>query len=304
MHSVGSKAAWRPDDTVLAVSSIRHSNGDGLLEVFEVDLTSYRLLWSSHSLTFDLYACLHRTGLLYGTMQQAHDPLSTNLNGFKYNGTSTGVVQLQSQLCKDQKNQFHLPICGERWLVAITGTNAIQNDILFASRILTDNEGGVELVGPAIHQIETGPILATQFTPNEDGILANTRAYLNDSWKLNLDLDATDYDRSVATEISNECEVHWWGLSDSGMQLLARFRGHQGLTPHDSPFVLFMDSSQDGEYIASGSEDKNVHVWHVSHTNSHQLEGHTDVVNAVSWRPGALGELASASDDCTICVWD
>jgi len=301
LGSIGSKVGWSPDDQYLALSSIK-SNGSGCLEVFRVSDQECTRLWETQSGTFDLYACIHSTGLLYGSMAPADNILSTNLSVFQMNGMLTGNVLLSSELCKWQKNQFHVPVCGQKWFAAITGTNAVQNDILFCSQIAIEGSQ-LELIGQPIHQIENGPILAVCLTPNEDAVLVNTRPYRNESWKSNLELSQTQFDQTRATEISDVCELHLWALSDSGVQLVAQFSGHKGYTPHDSPFVLFIDTSADGEYIASGSEDCDVHVWNKSHQISHKLRGHQEVVNAVSWRRNHAGQLASASDDHTVCVW-
>eukprot|EP00299_Pterocystis_sp_00344_P017654 c8848_g1_i2.p1 GENE.c8848_g1_i2~~c8848_g1_i2.p1 ORF type:complete len:534 (+),score=134.67 c8848_g1_i2:175-1776(+) len=57
-------------------------------------------------------------------------------------------------------------------------------------------------------------------------------------------------------------------------------------------------------FIASGSEDSNVYIWNYKFGSMLQkLEGHTGVVNAVSWHSRTPGVLASASDDHTIRIW-
>ena len=139
-------------------------------------------------------------------MAPADNILSTNLSVFQMNGMLTGNVLLSSELCKWQKNQFHVPVCGQKWFAAITGTNAVQNDILFCSQIAIEGSQ-LELIGQPIHQIENGPILAVCLTPNEDAVLVNTRPYRNESWKSNLELSQTQFDQTRATEISDVCEV-------------------------------------------------------------------------------------------------
>ena len=131
----------------------------------------------------------------------------------------------------------------------------------------------------------------------------NVRPYANADWKKNLELDYSEFEQSAATAITQECEVHMWSLRSGQIEMLGIFTGHQGFTPHDQPFVLFMETTADSEYLASGSEEKCVHVWHRNHKRSHRLAGHTDVVNAVSWQKRVPGMLASGSDDGTVCVW-
>lgn len=62
------------------------------------------------------------------------------------------------------------------------------------------------------------------------------------------------------------------------------------------------------QFVASGSEDSQVYIWH-RHLGTlvQVLAGHSSTVNAVMYLHGALGDassyLLSASDDHTIRVW-
>ena len=72
-------------------------------------------------------------------------------------------------------------------------------------------------------------------------------------------------------------------------------------------FYLFLAESPCGEYVASGSEDCGVYIYHIRHGRLLRIlwNGHSDVVSMVSWHPhsenGCL--LASASDDHKVCLW-
>ncbi len=57
-------------------------------------------------------------------------------------------------------------------------------------------------------------------------------------------------------------------------------------------------------FVASGSEDSQLYVWHRRCGDLLAvLPGHTSVVNAVSWSAQQPGLLASASDDRTVRLW-
>jgi len=58
------------------------------------------------------------------------------------------------------------------------------------------------------------------------------------------------------------------------------------------------------EFVASGSADCQVFIWHRKTQEMLQvLHGHLGVINAVAWNPVYPHMMASASDDCTVRVW-
>ena len=55
--------------------------------------------------------------------------------------------------------------------------------------------------------------------------------------------------------------------------------------------------------LASGSMDNTVRIWNFEDKSTFALRGHTDWVNAVKLDT-ASRTVFSASDDCTVCLWD
>ncbi|PKA64055.1 Protein Mut11 [Apostasia shenzhenica] len=94
-------------------------------------------------------------------------------------------------------------------------------------------------------------------------------------------------------------EIHLWKITGDP-KLVARYEGHKR-----SRFVIrscFGGFKQ--SYIASGSEDSQVYIWHRDTGNLvTTLPGHAGAVNCVSWNPVNPHMLASASDDNSIRVW-
>lgn len=92
--------------------------------------------------------------------------------------------------------------------------------------------------------------------------------------------------------------VHLWDLKNKS--LLKKFVGlSQGRYTIHSCF-----GGIDSQFIASGSEDSIVYVWHVNgEMPIAKLTGHADTVSCVSWNPIYHHMLVSASDDGTVRLW-
>ncbi|XP_065563314.1 WD repeat-containing protein 26-like [Artemia franciscana] len=103
--------------------------------------------------------------------------------------------------------------------------------------------------------------------------------------------------RNIILNIKNQ-GIHWWDLTDR--VLVRKFQGvSQGFFMNYSCF-----GGVNEDFIASGSEDNQVYIYHKSKENPIQiLSGHTRNVNCVDWNPRYPDMLVSASDDGTIRVW-
>lgn len=92
--------------------------------------------------------------------------------------------------------------------------------------------------------------------------------------------------------------LHLWDL-DSRQQV-RRYRGSR----HGDYVVVSCFGGEDEKFLASGSEDGNVYIWHQD--NEHPvkvLSGHSGVVNAVTWNPMDSTMLVSCGDDGTVRLW-
>ncbi|KAG2158482.1 WD40 repeat-like protein [Suillus bovinus] len=95
-------------------------------------------------------------------------------------------------------------------------------------------------------------------------------------------------------------EIHLWDLEE--FRLARKFTGQrQGHHVIRSCF-----GGIDGNFVISGSEDRNVYVWHRdTGTLLEVLDGHgLGSVNSVAWNPRNKRMFASCSDDNTIRVWE
>jgi WD40 repeat protein len=92
--------------------------------------------------------------------------------------------------------------------------------------------------------------------------------------------------------------VHLWDLHDK--QLVRKYQGvTQGHYVNHATF-----GGPNEEFIASGSEDSKVYLWHRRQERPIMVfSGHTRTVNCVSWHPTLPLLFASASDDATVRIW-
>jgi len=86
-------------------------------------------------------------------------------------------------------------------------------------------------------------------------------------------------------------------VGENPFQLRESLRGYTG-------FVRSMTFSSDGKYLASGSQDKTIHLWKLGEKEGEpqRIEGHTGEVKSVVFSADSQF-LASASSDKTIRLW-
>ena len=92
--------------------------------------------------------------------------------------------------------------------------------------------------------------------------------------------------------------VHLWDLKDR--ILVRKFQGAK----HGFYVIHSCFGGVNQNFIASGSEDSKIYIWHKSREKPIVvLSGHSKSVNCVAWNPKYPHMLASASDDSTVRLW-
>lgn len=100
------------------------------------------------------------------------------------------------------------------------------------------------------------------------------------------------FDKSKLVSGSLDGTLKMWDIKNG--KVIRTFPGHSGAVVS----VHF-----DGSILASGSQDRTIRVRDFANCSRVSLKGHTDYVNAV--RVDATSQtLFSASDDCTVRIWD
>jgi hypothetical protein len=154
-----------------------------------------------------------------------------------------------------------------------------------------------------------GAVLGVEWSKIHPGrIYANVRRYVPS----NLTDGELHFTRDVEKpDLSNTVELQVWQMFMSGPELLAAIPGACGITTKECPFYLFLNESPCGNYVASGSEDHNIYIYHLKHKRLLRIlaNAHTDVVSSVAFWPGTTSNptqgcmLVSASDDHSIGIW-
>ncbi|KAK3004188.1 hypothetical protein RJ639_019639 [Escallonia herrerae] len=102
----------------------------------------------------------------------------------------------------------------------------------------------------------------------------------------------------LLVNLMNE-ELHLWSI-EGDIKVVAHYRGHRRMRF----LIRSCFGGFEQAYIASGSEDSQVYIWHRDTGKLLlTLPGHSGAVNCVSWNPMDPRMLASASDDRTIRIW-
>jgi len=148
-----------------------------------------------------------------------------------------------------------------------------------------------------------GAVLGIEWSSKYPGrFFANTRPYV-----VPPSASPRGAHREARPDLCTTLELQVWQMNEA--LPFRRIPGAHGFTTKDCPFYLFIAESPCGEYVASGSEDCGVYIYHVRHGALLRVlwNGHNDVVSAVAWSPQAAEEgvclLASASDDRRVGLW-
>lgn len=197
-------------------------------------------------------------------------------------------------------------------LAALTGAGPRQCDAvaiidLAVTQPVLQGDGEPEnvlLLAPRTRNLPSHAVLSVRWAQGGRLLLANTRPRRGQSSQFPVSLPGETIREALrrpAPPLGTAIELIV--LDAETLDTLSIHGGHHAFTTAEAPFIVSADAWADCDIVASGGEDRCVHVWHRRHGRQLQrLEGHTDPVNAVSWCQ-AHRLLASASDDRTVILW-
>jgi len=336
------RVMWRPDDCALLITNEEpqgNAFGNGSeIELWRVDESGY---WAQDEVfpccPFDLHGCwlpdnrflvgfrLNReadgTGVFHQQLAVYKETLTSTVDGDAKEENLPKISALRYQLSTEielifsNTNFAHLfqvspdpdlPL----WGLFSTGTNPflghqIKIMPLQSLREINTPKNLSFNVG-TLESLECGgAICSVRISSNNKLIFANVRPFMDDSYRQFEGVDFRTAAHMDCPDISNQIVVQVWHAENKTK--LLELQGHHAFTTKLCPFLIFCNQSccnQDLDYISSGSEDKNVYIWHLRYGKLVKvLKGHTDVVSAVSWNTKYPGMLVSASDDWCVCVW-
>jgi len=156
-------------------------------------------------------------------------------------------------------------------------------------------------------------ILSARWSRRSDRILVNTRPYASRAASLagcggdgteSVQQEVDMLHQGPSPDLSTSIELLL--LDARTMECLGTFDGHFAFTTKECPFKIYPEEWGDLDFLASGGEDRLVHIWHRRHRRRlRALAGHQGPVNSVSWAAcgSAGGLLVSGSDDWTLAIW-
>jgi WD40 repeat protein len=148
-------------------------------------------------------------------------------------------------------------------------------------------------------------LIKVMVTPSFIKLFLLLKVLQEDNGIVSFTVDSSD--RYALLNIDNQ-GLHLWDI-----EARCLVRKYVGITQgHFTIYSCFGGSGGGGDgdrlqqqnFIASGSEDSKVYIYHMKKEEAVAvLSGHTRTVNCVTWNPVYPNVLVSASDDGTCRVW-
>jgi len=142
-----------------------------------------------------------------------------------------------------------------------------------------------------------GAVLGAALSPCGEYVLVNVRPHMEVEGKI---------------ELARHFELCLWQnpfapslREPSPPGIICKYKGHVAKSPSSEPFNVHPSFSPEGRFVASGSEDGAIFVWH--RLLGHRLyvsSPHLVLVNCVVWCPTRPGAIATCSDDGTVAIWE
>eukprot|EP00118_Oscarella_pearsei_P005162 m.23421 g.23421 ORF g.23421 m.23421 type:complete len:442 (+) comp28469_c0_seq1:89-1414(+) len=280
-------SSFNPTDTLLLVCASRPEGIKGMIHVY--DISKKHVIAHFRNSPFDTFATwMNENEILFGTLQHGYqggyESVLNQCDVYTKRQDVFGIYQSDCHLVTSMLQFIQQDTEAAVVMFTKVGQYELPQQVAFSKRLKVGD-------GSSVRSFNLNDyIIGLKMSPDHQYLYCNCRPFKEDQ------------SEELAIEESIVTHAFRWHGPNEEMKQVQSLTGHRSFTEMMNCFFIYLDVHDD--YIASGAEDRMVHIWHrQSGAKVATLSGHEDVVNAVAFNPINPHMLLSASDDHTLKVW-